>query len=92
MDNWLEKNYKKIVIITGWGVAGSLIIILAATFFVYRSIGILTNAVALIFLNFWIYIFIILMSILRYKKKFWIFLSAAAFGLATVIFAASIFF
>jgi len=92
MNEWLEKNYKKIMIIMGWGVTGSLIIILGLTFLIYRSIGMLTNAIALIFLNFWVYIFIILISILRYKKKFWIFVPTAIFGIVTIIFAASIFF
>jgi hypothetical protein len=92
MNEWLEKNYKKIMIIMGWGVTGSLIIILGLTFLIYRTIGMLTNAIALIFLNFWVYIFIILISILRYKKKFWIFVPTAIFGIVTIIFAASIFF
>lgn len=92
MDNWFLKNYRKIIIITVWNFTGSLIIILAATLLIYKSFGIFTNEIALIFLNLWIYIFIILMSILRYKKKFWIFVPATIFGLLTVIFAASIFF
>ena len=75
-----------------WGVIGSLIIIIAATLLIYKSLGTFTNELALIFMNLWIYLFIILVSILRYKKKFWIFVPAAIFGLLTVIFAASIFF
>ena len=92
MDNWLIKYYRKIMTITVWGVIGSLIIIIAATLLIYKSFGMFTNELALIFMNLWVYLFIILMSILRYKKKFWIFVPAAIFGLLTVIFAASIFF
>ena len=92
MDNWLIKYYRKIMTITVWGVIGSLIIIIAATLLIYKSFGMFTNELALIFMNLWVYLFIILMSILRYKKKFWIFIPAAIFGLLTVIFAASIFF
>jgi hypothetical protein len=92
MDNWLSDNYKKIITITIWGVAGSLIIIIAATILIYKSFGMFANELALIFINLWIYIFIILASILRSKKKFWIFVPTAIFGLVTVVFAASIFF
>ncbi|HEY5501181.1 MAG TPA: hypothetical protein VIK09_04275 [Candidatus Humimicrobiaceae bacterium] len=92
MSNWLIKYYRKIMTITVWGVIGSLIIIIAATLLIYKSFGMFTNELALIFMNLWVYLFIILMSILRYKKKFWIFVPAAIFGLLTVIFAASIFF
>ena len=92
MDNWLLKYYRKIIIITVWGVMGSLIIIIAATLLIYKSFGMFTNELALIFVNLWLYIFIIFASILRYKKKFWIFVPAAIFGLVTVVFAASIFF
>ena len=92
MNNWLLENYKKIVTITIWSVAGSLIIIIAATLLIYKSFGMFANELALIFINLWLYIFIIFASILRYKKKFWIFVPAAIFGLVTVVFAASIFF
>ena len=92
MDKWLLDNYKKIIIIIIWGVAGSLIIIIAATLLIYKTFGMFTNGLALIFLNLWLYIFITLINVLRYKKKFWIFVLAALFGLLTVIFAASIFF
>ena len=92
MSNWLIKYYRKIMTITVWGVIGSLIIIIAATLLIYKSFGMFTNELALIFMNLWVYLFIILMSILRYKKKFWIFVPAAIFGLLTVIFAASILF
>jgi hypothetical protein len=92
MNDWLLKYYRKIITITVWGVIGSLIIIIALTILIYRSFGIFTNELALIFTNLWIYIFIIFVSILRYKKKFWIFVPTAIFGLLTVVFAASIFF
>jgi len=92
MDNWLLKNYKKIITVTTWGVAGSLIAILAATILIYKSFGMFVNELALIFVNLWVYVFIILAGILKYRRKFWIFVSAAIFGLLTVVFAASIFF
>ena len=78
--------------ITAWGFTGSLAVIIAFTILIYKSFGIFANGIALIFFNLWIYIFIILMSILKYKKNFWIFMPAAIFGLVTIIFAASIFF
>jgi hypothetical protein len=91
MDKWFLNNYKKSVAIMIWGVAASLIIIIAATLLIYKSFGMFTNELALIFVNLWVYIFIIFASILRYKKKFWIFVTTAFFGLLTVVFAASIF-
>jgi len=91
MNDWFLKNYRKIIMITAWGFTGSLIIIIALNILIYKSFGMFANGIALIFFNLWIYIFIILMSILKYKKKLWIFIPAVIFGLLTIVFAASIF-
>ena len=92
MNDWFLKNYPKIIKITVWSFTCSLIIIAALNILIYKSFGIFINGLALIFLNLWIYFFLIFMSILKYKKKFWIYATASIFGLLTIIFAASVFF
>jgi len=81
----LDKNYKKIFNICFYSVIGWVTFIIFLSFFIYLNWADFLGTILGIFINFWIWLFMIFISIFRKNHKAWALVVSIIFGFSTIM-------